>query len=315
LDEQRFDRLTRKLGTGTSRRQLIKVLAGGIVGGMVGVVGQEANAAAQDSDIPPSFLEIPGPSVSCRLNSECPSIGPCANSFCVGESLFADGQCHYYANTPGLMCRAPAGPCDQAEYCTATSASCPPDAFLSSGTVCQPAPGPCAGDAFCTGSSPFCPATPLLQTGTVCREAASDCDVAEVCTGTSAQCPDDAFAPAGTQCGSDGDVCNGQETCDGAGNCVPGSALICPEDNNPCTIAACDPAGGCIQVSVADNTTCNGTGTCVAGQCMACGRNEEVCNGQCRKKSSYNGDDRNCGACGRVCPDTHVCKGGFCRPL
>src|SRR4051794_9093245 len=98
------------LGTGTSRRQFIKVLAGGVVGGMIGVIGKEATAVAQDSDVPPPALEIPGPSVPCRFNSDCPSIGPCATSFCVGESLTSDGQCHYYANTPGRMCRAPVGP-------------------------------------------------------------------------------------------------------------------------------------------------------------------------------------------------------------
>ncbi len=213
------------------------------------------------------------------------------------------------------MCRAAVGPCDQPEYCTATSASCPPDAFLASGTVCQHAPGPCAGDAFCTGSSPFCTTTPLLQAGTVCREAASACDVAEVWMARPPSAPMTSLPPQARFAARMVISATARKRVMGPETALLGTPLICPEDDNPCTIAACDPAGGCIQVPVADNTTCNGTGTCVAGQCMACGRNEEVCNGQCRKKSSYNGDDRNCGACGRVCPDTHVCKGGFCRPL
>jgi len=348
LDDQRFDRLTRKLGAGTSRRQLLKLLAGGLAGGVTGAFSRQAIADAQST-------ELSGPGISCTSDTVCQSaaasLGPCAIGVCEGESeilgVQLPGECRFYGRSPSTMCRPSSGPCDRAEFCTGSSAACPPNTFLPPNTICLPAPGPCAGDAFCTGSSPFCTGTPLrpagticraatgpceadatctgssvqcpsnelLTTDTVCREAAGDCDVAEVCTGTSAQCPDDRFAPVGTQCGSDGDVCNGQETCDGSGNCVAGAPLICPEDDNPCTMAACDSAGGCVQIPVADDTTCNGTGTCVAGQCMACRRNEEVCNGQCRKKSSYNGDDRNCGACGRVCPDTHVCKGGFCRLL
>ena len=348
MDDQRFDRLTKKLGAGTSRRQLLKVLAGGLAGGAAGVFSRQATTDAQ-------AVELPGPTVSCTSDAVCQSaaasLGPCATGVCEGVTeifgVVIPGECVYHGRPPSTMCRPSSGPCDRAEFCTGGSAACPPNSFLPPTTICQPAPGPCARDAFCTGSSAFCTGTPLLAAGTICnaasgpceadatctgfstqcpsnellaagaicREAASDCDVAEVCTGTSAQCPDDGFAPAGTQCGSDGDVCNGQETCDGSGNCIAGTPLICPEDDNPCTVAACDPAGGCVQVPVADDTTCNGTGVCVASQCLACGRNEEVCNGQCRKKSSYNGDDRNCGACGSICPDTHVCKGGFCRPL
>jgi len=348
VDDLGFDRFARKLGSGTSRRQMLKLLAGGLAGGVTGVFSRQATSIAQAA-------ELPGPTVSCSSDAVCQSaaatLGPCATGVCEGESeIFGvpfPGQCVFYGRPPSTMCRPSIGPCDRAEFCTGGSAACPPDAFLPSTTICRPAPGPCARDAYCPGSSPFCTGTPLREAGTicnaasgpceadatcsgfsvqcpsnefvaagtVCREAVSDCDVAEVCTGASSECPTDAFVPAGTLCGSDGDLCNGQETCDGAGICVPGTPLICPEDDNPCTTAVCDPVGGCIQVPIADNTTCNGTGACVAGQCLACGHNEEVCNGQCRRKSSYNGDDRNCGACGRICPDTHVCKGGFCRPL
>lgn len=345
MDDQRFDRLTRKLASGTSRRNLLKLVTGGIAAAVSGAVLHPSRA---DAD----HVGFPGPNVSCMADSDCAGpatiAGDCTIGLCQMQiPPFIPGHCVYVPKPSSTVCRPVNGPCDRAEFCTGTSPDCPPDTFLSSnvqcasasgacakpafcpgnsrfcppnqlepaGTVCRASTGECEADGICTGSSSQCPPNALLTAGTVCREAVNDCDVSEVCTGASAVCPENAFAAAGTPCGADGDVCNGQETCDGSGACVSGAPLVCEEDDNPCTMAACDPSGGCIQVPVADNSTCNGTGACFAGTCLTCGNNQEVCNGRCRRKSSYNGDDRNCGACGHVCPDSHVCKGGFCRPL
>src|SRR5262249_232282 len=81
-----------------------------------------------------------------------------------------------------------------------------------------------------------------------------------------------ANAPNGTSC-ADGTVCNGSETCQ-SGVCTAGTALNC-NDNNPCTIASCDPvngaqpAAGPTGTSSPDGTVCNGMETCQSGACTA----------------------------------------------
>jgi len=52
------------------------------------------------------------------------------------------------------------------------------------------------------------------------------------------------FDGAGTPC-PDATLCNGDETCDGAGNCDPGTALDC-DDNDLCTQDSCSPISGCV---------------------------------------------------------------------
>lgn len=70
--------------------------------------------------------------------------GDCCSSTCQFES-------------PATQCRASAGECDQAEFCTGTSGTCPADEFKPSTLLCRPATGTCDLDEFCTGSSPTCP--------------------------------------------------------------------------------------------------------------------------------------------------------------
>ncbi len=79
--------------------------------------------------------------------------------------------------------------------------------------------------------------------------------------------------PAGTEC-DDGNVCDGIALCDGSGTCQPGSA---PElnDQNPCTIDACDPVAGVTHDLAPEGTACpdwdlcNGEEICdAAGICQ-----------------------------------------------
>jgi hypothetical protein len=52
----------------------------------------------------------------------------------------------------------------------------------------------------------------------------------------------------GTTC-DDGRICDGVSTCQ-QGNCVTSAAPVCPDDNDPCTTAACVEPTGCRQVAV-----------------------------------------------------------------
>jgi hypothetical protein len=100
-------------------------------------------------------------------------------------------------------------------------------------------------------------------------------DPGEQCDGGSQPdpcCTDDCrFEPQGTPC-PDGDLCNGNETCSAFGQCVPGTHLVC-DDNNVCTTDSCLPASGCHQenkpngFSCSDGLYCNGQEICVGGTC------------------------------------------------
>jgi hypothetical protein len=85
--------------------------------------------------------------------------------------------------------------------------------FLTS--ACRPAAGPCDLAESCTGSSATCP--PDVKSTEVCRPGAHQCDAAENCDGVSNVCPPDLPAPNGTPC-VDGSACT-TDTCQ-AGMCV-----------------------------------------------------------------------------------------------
>jgi MYXO-CTERM domain-containing protein len=84
------------------------------------------------------------------------------------------------------VCRSVAGQCDLQEFCTGSSAPCPPDVFADPSTPCRPSTGAC--------------------------------DPEERCSGSAAACPADAYAPEGSGC-DDGDACSGPDVC-AAGRCM-----------------------------------------------------------------------------------------------
>src|SRR5438552_7403722 len=132
------------------------------------------------------------------------------------------------SSVAGTECRASAGPCDVAESCTGSSATCPPDAKSPAGTVCRP--------------------------------AANQCDVAETCDGTSNGCRPNVFKAAGSPCGSSSTTdCDRPDTCDGLGTCNPNfvaAGTPCTPDANDCTLDQCDGAGTCTHPVKSDGSPC-----------------------------------------------------------
>ena len=140
-----------------------------------------------------------------------------------------------------------------------------------------------------------------VQDGLSCADA-NTCDGAETCQGgkctppASFDCPSDGNAchapscDAQQQCSQklltgngcpDGNKCNGDETCNN-GVCQPGVTPSC-NDNNPCTIDACDRNAGCTHVPTDagsdcdDANLCNGIGSCDgAGKCVI--KASQICN-------------------------------------
>lgn len=153
----------------------------------------------------------------------------CCSATCQFEAGILEG---------GYTCRPSAGSCDQAEFCTGDSATCPADVFYNNPLfVCRESAGPCDPREACDGSGATCPTDDFYDNTVTCRADAGACDVAEVCTGTGAACPTDAFEDDGTAC-PNATVCDGAETCQ-SGVCTSGTALMCE------SYQACNPESGC----------------------------------------------------------------------
>ena len=186
------------------------------------------------------------------LGAACPDADPCN-----GDEI-CDGM--------GVCVANPAPPCDDMNPCTTDACS------LATGCTHENVPDgtSCSDGSVCNGDE-------VCDAAGVCLPGMSlDCDDGDPCTTDAcdpvAGCAS-ATAPAGTDC-SDADACNGAETCDAAGLCKAGAPLDC-DDDNPCTADACDMAGGCQHVELADDTACsdgdacNGAELCAAGVCTA----------------------------------------------
>ena len=185
---------------------------------------------------PQGGLTLPIPTVPALV---CDPALPCC---------LADGSGFRTATT---TCRAAAGPCDVAESCDASSATCPADVFASFTTICRGSAGICDVAESCTGSSAACPADAFSPITTTCRPSAGQCDVAESCTGSSAACPVNGFQPATTTCTgtSNGGPCDGTDSCSGTANtCVDGflsSTTVCRASAGQCDVAeSCSGSSG-----------------------------------------------------------------------
>ena len=149
---------------------------------------------------------------------------------------------------------------------------------------------PCTGEETCSISTNRCTMGAPPTGVTMCTQAGgemgvcrgSDCVpegcgdgnldmVSEQCDdgndiegdGCDADCTFSCTLPA--DC-NDGNMCNGEETCSNNA-CVPGTALDCMEDADPCTMAVCVPETGCAQ-QVIDN---DGDGFASTDIDMSCG--------------------------------------------
>jgi hypothetical protein len=199
------------------------------------------------------------------LKDECNS-GDCASGFCDGA-----GACDYEPIT--TECRASAGVCDVAEFCTGQSADCPSDS--KSTAECRGSAGLCDVAEICDGQNNDCPTDVFKSNTEVCRASAGVCDVEEKCTGYSADCPEDVYQQQGTDC----DVC---ASCDGSGNCnvyddtqdqdcLP---TPCPDscnenpDNYPFTWDwANDQPNECSAIFTCTQNTCQYQSACDVKQC------------------------------------------------
>ncbi len=254
-----------------------------------------------------------GTSATCPPNAFQPMGTACGSSSTTDcdapDTCDGAGTCVNRVDPAGSVCRPAVGECDVAESCNGTSAACPANGFVPSGTACgSPSSTDCDAPDTCDGAG-MC-VNRVDPAGTVCRPAVGECDMAETCNGSSAACPANAFRPLGTACGSPNATdCDAPDTCDGAGMCInrldPAGTICRP------SAGECDAAETCSGTSA----TCppnvqspNGT-PCGDPSNTECTDPDTCLNGVCQRNDATNGtpcmnDTNQC--------TSDVCNGGVC---
>ncbi len=234
MDGERFDALTRVLGTGgRSRRGAFRLLTGGLVaGGLSGLGPQEAAAACVAAG------------KKCRPGQRCCSGARCTGSRCA---------CKPGRKRCGKVCR---------QCCT--GADCPSGACRKGRCL----PASCADgrrngdetDVDCGGSCPPC------ADGKVCA-GNGDCAGGHCCGGTCRACCGDGDCPRAETCGGGGtpDLCG----CALRG-CAHGDICVAPARTcQACSAQTADPA--CHVYDPANNSPAIcGTNGGVAGHYCVC---------------------------------------------
>ena len=241
----------------------------------------------------------------CRPSAPvvCDDSDPCSDDFC--------------ASAFGCLARPDVTRCDDGDPCTVDGCD-PVDGCTNQVLVCPDgeacvlgqceAATPCVDDAECAElSADLC--VPTLCLDGVCRSDAIDCDDQDACTLD--RCADG-------QCGhspNDDAPCDDGDACTVGDFCAPifaagcgGLAVDC-DDDDPCTVDACDDQGGC-----AHDALCTAGEVCFQGACVAivgCTLAEE-----CTDLDDCTNDFCVDGACAHApkCDDGDACTADSCDP-
>jgi hypothetical protein len=248
---------------------------------------------------------------SCADIVDCGAGQVCVNNACTANCGLVltncSGSCFDLQNDP-----AHCGTCTNA--CPAVGQSC--NAGVCSSCPVGP-PAGCAGQCVdtqtnntncgaCVGQpgADTCDINEQCQSGHCCATGTTWCPLANACVD---------LQTATANCGTCGNVCGTGETCT-AGVCGCGfNQTSCPSG---CKTPGVDPlnCGSCGNVcGTAPNA---GKPYCVSNGCVAacpapltgCGTGA---NATC---SNLTDDNRNCGACGTICPANQGCSQGTCVP-
>ncbi len=279
----------------------------------------------------------PGPEKCDGLDNDCngkTDDGACDDdNGCTTDSCDVSKGCEYAVVADGLPCDADGTVCTENDSCAAGKCQsgkikvCD-DKNPCTQDTCLPASGctqtvddgvPCDDENPCTvgdvcGDGSFTAGKPKkCDSGQPCVDAVCDLTDGGKC----------AFSDTkkGSGC-DDGDKCTGADVCD-SGKCV-GDQVSC-DDQNPCTIDACDKKSGKCANSpesgaCSDGDACTVEDACQAGKCAA-GKPKSCDDGQSctadscdkatgcvMKAKSGNCDD------GDACTVGDTCEAGKCNP-
>ncbi len=243
MDGSQFDRWTKALGSGISRRSAIKAALGLGGAAMAGKqLTSNVSAARRPTPTPKSITCLP-PKVLSGTECVCPlGTAACGPDCCPDDAECCDNACCY-------------GECYGEELC------CPQGSFVCGG-VCRPFfEGACCTDSDC-GQGAACVQGSCQP---VCANNGSFCEAdADCCSGicSAGTC----YPTLGGTCPADRDYCAGQ----GANTCNNVASCYCAQDDagnsvcidHPECVASCDlcPAGA----------PCRSGGSCCDAGMVAC---------------------------------------------
>ena len=285
MDDDRFDSWTRKIAASTSRRSIVKGIAGAFAGAILG------SSRASETDAASGYLHR---GQRCGMSTApCASCLVCMDGRCEAvseDSHCSDTECGVCRNG---ICRPDQNRCHGCDHCT-------------SGLTCK---------STCDGDDQVCCDGSCRPRGTCCQEN-NDCERCQMCD--NGQCVTDPHQ-AGKQCSSckvcengscskedpdlychgvcceEGQVCAGhifKECCDVPNVCNGLVSQDCCTNGNVCT-----QSDGCC---LAANACGASDGAYGHGQHKECCAEDELCiSGVCCPH------DRSCGD--RCCADGSVC--------
>lgn len=204
--------------------------------------------SGSDCDVCPECrtCSASGSCVAAPSGTDCTG-GECLGATCckgciAGTMCFVDAAANCGSN--GGVCTN----CDDGKSCTTDTCS---------GGTCQHTnvTGPCDDGNQCTVND--------TCSGSSCQGTEQNCDDGNPCTDDDCD-PEDGCIhdPAPGSC-NDGNPCTNNDSCNASGNCV-GTAITC-DDGNQCTDDSCNPMGGCMYTSKAEDATCSDGAPCSTG--------------------------------------------------
>ena len=278
----------------------------------------------------------------CDDEDPCSFASECEEGICTGFDLDPcddENPCTADGCEAGEGCfhEAQDGDCDDGDFCTEN------DTCVEG--FCAGAPVTCDDDNICTDDSCEPAAGCVFTENSMPCDDGSVCTTVDICQGGSCTgteqvvCEEENPCKAGkcdaeTGCYSvdldascdDADACTVDDICV-AGECQPGVALEC-DDDNLCTDDSCDPAAGCVfspnTEPCEDGNACTDNDTCTDGKCLPGAEvvcdDENVCTtDSCDVKEGciFSANDETCDDADK-CTTVDVCSNSECvgtKPL
>lgn len=211
---------------------------------------------------------------------DCNDNNPCTNDMCDPKSgcahtPLANGAAGEDGNACTTDTCAPATGCQHAALSGAVCDDGNPNTI---GDTCQA--GVCVGAApSCDDKNPCTVDSGDPATGVDCTHTPVVCDDGNPCTTEACDSKKGCVSVNNGALCDDGNACTVGDVCKN-GSCASGVALDC-DDNNPCTLDACDMAKGCTYVvlegvacndgnACTTNDKCNAAAVCVGGPAPNC---------------------------------------------
>ncbi len=237
---------------------------------------------------------IPG---CCTSDAQCPGVAPkCQAIFCDLPS----GQCLTTPLPNGTACDADGSVCTEGDSCLAGVCTAGPPRTCNDERVCTT--DSCDARLGCR----FTLKSGCCESDAACPNDANPCTTrrCDTATGQCGQAP----VADGTACDADDSVCTEGDACL-AGTCSAGLALAC-DDGDPCTSDSCDPSSGCRHVDIVN--CCQAASECPddPDPCLVA-----ACDLETRRCTTAPASDGSpCDADESVCTDADACLQGACAP-